>query len=77
MLFTISKTSDQFMDCDLPSPNVCPFGGATWNNTYGDWTVDISIEDLVKLMDGRGTRLIVRRIGSWLPHIEIDNVSVK
>lgn len=75
MLFTVSRASDYFADCKLPSSKWCPHPDAKWSEKIGNWMIDIgSLQSLIALCNVKGVRLIVKETDGP-PHVEIDDVT--
>jgi hypothetical protein len=74
MLYTISRTSDQFMDCVHPNPNWRPHEKAEWSNKYGNWVVDIrSLDDILSFISKDVKAIITKNENN--AHLEIDDIS--
>jgi hypothetical protein len=73
MLVVISRTSDSFMDCDLPSKSWPPHPDAIWSERLGQWVIEIdNFEDLIALCYKKNVRLLVEKYGDT-PYVEIDD----
>lgn len=72
MLFTISRTSDDFRADPRPSKNWQPHAKSFWDDNRNNWFVSVEKpEEIVTLIKEK--RVIVRK--GETPHIEIDDIT--
>lgn len=75
MKFTISRSSDQFMNRTLPTPEWKPYKHAKWDEKVGNWIIDLSsIKELLAIPSNREEKLILKHKSDFA-HIEIDDLN--
>lgn len=76
MFFTVSRTSDQFMTCELPNPEWPPHKEANWDAKLKNWTLNVgSLEELISLVNKKDVQLLVSKEKDSVPHVELDDVT--
>lgn len=76
MLFTISRTSDEFRSDPAPSREWPPHREANWHADRNNWFIELhTAEQVASLSSDDTTKVILHRRRDFM-HIEIDDVSV-
>lgn len=74
MKFTISRSSDFFMDCVHPNKDWAPHKRALWSEKNRYWHVDVeNLSSLIDLLNNNSEKLIIT-LDDLLPHVCIDDV---
>ncbi len=75
MRFLISRSSDSYRACKLPSPDVQPHELARWDREIMDWVVSAdTVEELVQTFLRPDVCLTIKP-GLVLNHLELDDIS--
>lgn len=71
MIFLISRASDYYRDCEMPSKDIPPHELAKWDEALKEWTIDFNkLPDIIQSLHAR---FIIRKEGK-LTRFSIDDV---